>query len=230
MFEGFVIAIDATHLDISRHVYVQYVPCDVYATELRSLSLSLSLSLSSSFSSSYYANSLRRAWSRTFGRRMHYSRTMSWLRTILYELPRGHFGDGVNPRIVIGKFPTIPWDISSGTDGHDFSPRNPSWLLIVNTDFSRVVCSSVRQNSWILCIRWKLLSISKFEIAGNQEGYRNLLIYTIIIIDVISFISALYWKILNIKNINYSYIACSTYIDKNTTKYILLYINIISNN
>lgn len=43
---GFVIAIDATHLDISRHMHVHYVPYDVYATELRfSLSLSLSLSL-----------------------------------------------------------------------------------------------------------------------------------------------------------------------------------------
>jgi len=116
------------------------LPYDVHATELR-FSLSFSLSLSSSTPSSCYANPLRRARSRTFGRRMHYSWTMSWLRTILYELPRGHFGDGVNPRIVIGKFPTIPWDISSGTDGHDFSPRNPSWLLIVNTDFSRVVCA-----------------------------------------------------------------------------------------
>jgi len=48
----------------------------------------------------------------------------SWLRTILYELPWGHFGDSVNPRIVIGKFLTFSWDISSGTDGHDCDSAN----------------------------------------------------------------------------------------------------------
>lgn len=41
-FEGFVIVIGATHLDISRHMHVHYVPYDVCATELR-FSLSLSL-------------------------------------------------------------------------------------------------------------------------------------------------------------------------------------------
>lgn len=53
-----------------------------------------------------------------------YNQVRSWLGTIPYELPWGHFGNGVNPRIVIGKFLTSSWDISSGTDGHNCDSAN----------------------------------------------------------------------------------------------------------
>jgi len=89
----------------------------------------------------------------------------SWLRTILYELPWGHFGDDVNPRIVIGKFLTFPWDMSSGTDGHDcdsakLSPR----LLIVNTDFLRIVRRSRKSMNFmnIWWSSWQFINALEF--------------------------------------------------------------------
>lgn len=44
----------------------------------------------------------------------------------------GHFWD-VNPRIVIGKFSAISWDISSGADGHDCDSFSLGSLFFATT-------------------------------------------------------------------------------------------------